>query len=81
VGGTLLLAPGFLTDLFGVLLVLPPTRAVVRRLVLPLLASRVAVTRLGGPSAGFGPGFGAPGTPNAGRPGPDVVRGDVVDED
>lgn len=31
VGGTLLLAPGFVTDLVGILLLLPPTRAVVRR--------------------------------------------------
>lgn len=33
VGGVLLLTPGFLTDLVGVALVLPPTRAVVRRLL------------------------------------------------
>ena len=30
-GGALLLTPGFVTDLVGLLLVLPPTRAVVRR--------------------------------------------------
>jgi UPF0716 protein FxsA len=29
-GGALMLAPGFLTDLFGVALMLPPVRAVVR---------------------------------------------------
>ncbi len=85
-GGAMLLAPGFLSDVFGVLLVLPPTRAVVRRLVLPLVASRVTVTGIGGRASGFGPGFGpgfgsASGPGNADRPGPDVVRGDVVDED
>jgi UPF0716 protein FxsA len=32
-GGALLIAPGFITDLLGALLLLPPTRAVARRLV------------------------------------------------
>jgi UPF0716 protein FxsA len=30
-GGALLLTPGFITDIFGLLLLIPPTRAVVRR--------------------------------------------------
>ena len=30
VGGTLLLAPGFITDIFGLILLIPPTRAIVR---------------------------------------------------
>src|SRR5262245_43878311 len=33
VGGTLLLTPGFLTDILGLILLIPPTRAVVRRLL------------------------------------------------
>lgn len=33
VGGTLLLTPGFITDVVGLLLVLPPTRALGNRLV------------------------------------------------
>ena len=37
--GALLLTPGFLTDVAGVLLLLPPTRALVRRLA-PRLAGR-----------------------------------------
>jgi UPF0716 protein FxsA len=32
-GGALLIAPGFITDLLGALLLLPPTRAPIRRLV------------------------------------------------
>ena len=32
-GGAFLITPGFITDIFGVLLLLPPTRAVIRRLV------------------------------------------------
>jgi UPF0716 protein FxsA len=37
--GALLLTPGFLSDVVGVLLLLPPTRAMIRRLV-PRLAAR-----------------------------------------
>ena len=37
--GALLLTPGFLTDVVGILLLLPPTRALVRRLA-PRLAAR-----------------------------------------
>jgi UPF0716 protein FxsA len=37
--GALLLTPGFLTDVAGILLLLPPTRAMVRRLA-PRLAER-----------------------------------------
>ena len=32
-GGALMVTPGFVTDVFGVLCVLPPTRAVIRRAV------------------------------------------------
>jgi UPF0716 protein FxsA len=32
VGGTLLLAPGFITDIAGLILLIPPSRAIVRRL-------------------------------------------------
>jgi UPF0716 protein FxsA len=40
VGGTLLLTPGFLTDLAGFALVLPPSRALARRLLFAALARR-----------------------------------------
>ena len=39
VAGALLLTPGFLSDVIGILLLLPPTRAMARRL-LPRLAER-----------------------------------------
>ncbi|HEU4979153.1 MAG TPA: FxsA family protein [Solirubrobacteraceae bacterium] len=39
-GGALLLAPGFVTDGLGVVLLLPPTRAVVRRLLVRSLLRR-----------------------------------------
>lgn len=78
VGGTLMLAPGFVTDAFGILMILPFTRPLFRGLLTQVVASRFAVGRIGGFP---GPG-GTPG--NARRPGPDpqgpVVRGEVVDE-
>lgn len=47
VGGTLMLAPGFLTDAAGILLVLPLTRPLARRLVSFVLLRRLA--RAGAP--------------------------------
>ena len=42
-GGAFLITPGFLTDVLGILLLLPPTRAVLRRLVVRALRGRVAL--------------------------------------
>ena len=53
VGGTLLLTPGFITDIFGLFLLLPPTRAIARRLLKRLTIGRFAVVSVGG--GGFGP--------------------------
>jgi UPF0716 protein FxsA len=39
-GGALLLTPGFITDVFGLLLLIPPTRAVIRRLLVSLVGGR-----------------------------------------
>ena len=44
-GGALLLTPGFLTDVVGLLFVLPPTRAMVRGLAMSLVTARVAPLR------------------------------------
>ncbi|MFP5326113.1 MAG: FxsA family protein [Acidimicrobiia bacterium] len=44
-GGALLLTPGFLTDILGVVLLVPPSRAVVRAEILRRLARRAKVTR------------------------------------
>jgi UPF0716 protein FxsA len=77
IGGTLMLAPGFVTDAFGVLMILPLTRPLFRRLLTRVVARRLVV-------------FGPPGSAqfsaggDAQRPGPDpegpVIRGEVVDE-
>lgn len=52
-GGALLLTPGFLTDLLGILLLLPPTRAVVRRVLVRRFAQRMVASVTG---ARRGPG-------------------------
>jgi UPF0716 protein FxsA len=51
VGGALLIAPGFITDVVGAILLVPPTRAVVRRLIVRHYAGRMLgyVTRSGTP--------------------------------
>ncbi|HEU4706924.1 MAG TPA: FxsA family protein [Solirubrobacterales bacterium] len=54
VGGTLLLTPGFITDVAGAFLLIPPTRALARRLL-----NRIAVGRFTVVSMGGGP-FGRP---------------------
>lgn len=40
-GGALLLTPGFVTDALGVLCVAPPTRALIRQIVLTAMARRL----------------------------------------
>jgi UPF0716 protein FxsA len=60
-GGALLLTPGFISDVFGLLLLLPPTRAVIRRVVLKRFLTRMTVSMTGGP---VGPGPGGTARPN-----------------
>lgn len=52
-GGAFLITPGFLTDIVGILFLLPPTRALVRRALMRRLSSRVVT--------GFAARRGAPG--------------------
>jgi UPF0716 protein FxsA len=40
-GGALLLTPGFVTDAFGLIFLLPPTRAIVRSLLVRRFAGRM----------------------------------------
>jgi UPF0716 protein FxsA len=61
VGGTLLLTPGFLTDIAGVILLVPPTRALVRRLLRRYTLGRFAIVTLGGRMPGGGTDPSAPG--------------------
>lgn len=46
-GGVALLTPGFVTDIFGILFLLPPTRAVVRTLLVRRLGRRMMVSVAG----------------------------------
>src|SRR3954469_8436844 len=49
VGGTLMLSPGFLTDAVGILLVLPFTRPIARRMLGRVVARRLLDARRRGP--------------------------------
>ena len=42
-GGALLITPGFITDVFGLLMLLPPTRPLVRRLIMRRVRRRMEV--------------------------------------
>jgi UPF0716 protein FxsA len=68
IGGTLLLTPGFITDIFGLFLLLPPTRAIARRVLKRLTIGRFAVVGMG-PGRGTGP-FGGPPTGSGPTRGP-----------
>lgn len=70
IGGTLMLSPGFVTDAFGILLILPFTRPAFRGVLTRIVTARLLASSRTG---------------NARRPGPgsdgSVVRGEVVDDD
>jgi UPF0716 protein FxsA len=86
VGGTLLLTPGFVSDVVGLFLILPFTRPVARRMLTAFLTRRF-LTGPGGLGGGMGPAGPRPTQPRADSragtrqsPGPDgVVQGEVVD--
>jgi UPF0716 protein FxsA len=66
VGGTLLLTPGFLSDILGLFLLVPPTRAIARRVLKRLTIGRFAIVGLGtGPGGPFTPPVG--GSPRPSR--------------
>ena len=69
VGGTLLITPGFLSDVVGVLCLLPPTRALLRPMLTRFVARRLGLT---GVVAGLG-------SPGASPYRSTVVEGDIID--
>jgi len=75
-GGALLLTPGFLSDILGVFLLLPPTRAFVRALLVRRYAGRM-VASMTGPRVSRGPD-GAGSRPPRARQSYDV-EGTAVD--
>ena len=62
VGGTLLLAPGFLTDIVGLIFLIPPTRAIVRSILKRFTIGRFTVVGMpgGGPFGRGGQGSADP---------------------
>jgi UPF0716 protein FxsA len=81
VGGVLLIAPGVLTDLTGLALMIPPIRRGVAKLVTQRVQARLQsgelqVMHIG---SGFGSGFGAPLDERPSAPG--VVDVEVVESD
>ncbi len=77
IGGFLLILPGFVTDLLGALLILPPTRSMMRRMMTRLLPPGLAVGARVARWRPRQPGDAAP------QPGPvvegEVIEGEVVD--
>jgi UPF0716 protein FxsA len=54
-GGAFLITPGFITDVIGILLLLPPSRAVIRGIVARRLLRRATGGVAGGRSSRRGP--------------------------
>ncbi len=92
VGGTLLLTPGFFTDALGFFFLLPFTRPVARRALTavitrkflggpagPAMSGANRRTSWGGRTAWGDAGRGEDGAGARQSPGPETVRGDVVD--
>jgi UPF0716 protein FxsA len=72
-GGAFLITPGFITDVVGVGLLLPPTRALVRRALVRVFSRRFVVSVATGRRRG-------PGRPPPARQGYDV-EGDATEVD
>jgi UPF0716 protein FxsA len=84
-GGALLLTPGFLSDILGLILLLPPTRALVRKVLLRRFGPRIVAGATGGAQTRMGRMFkfepaARPGGAGAGhRRSPGSVDDDVVE--
>jgi len=76
-GGALLLTPGFVSDITGLLLIIPPTRAVANRLVRSRVRGLASLSLFGVPAPRTGPGR-APRSRGRGRD-DGVVDVEVVD--
>ena len=73
-----MLTPGFVLDIVGALCILPFTRPIGRRALAGFVSRKLTVATFPG-TASYGGGVPrGPAGPD-GRPGPDVVRGDVVE--
>ena len=83
-GGAFLLTPGFLTDIIGFLLLIPPTRAIFRRSIVGLFARRSLIGYVGmrgGPHAERAWRQRRGGGGQNGAPPGDYVEGTATDAD
>jgi UPF0716 protein FxsA len=80
VGGTLMLTPGFVTDVVALFLIVPVTRPLARRALTRVVARRLVGS---GPWSAYPsrPGSDGPDARRPGAGGGPVVRGEVVDDD
>jgi UPF0716 protein FxsA len=78
-GGAFLLTPGFVTDIFGVLFLLPPTRAFIRRMLVRRFTFGV-ISNVGNPRVRRRPAPGGPGGTGGAGGGFDV-EGSATDID
>lgn len=89
IGGTLLLTPGFVTDIVGFFFILPLTRPITRAWLEAAVARRLLgpmgewpAPAGSPPRPGAGPASGGPGPSAASGGGrPEVIQGEVVDPD
>ena len=88
-GGLMMISPGFVLDILGIVLILPFTRPIGRRMLTRVVSSKLLAGGYVGPGSPGQPGFGQQGFGpndqgrNEGRPRPGsqgpVVEGEVVD--
>lgn len=72
--GAFLMTPGFVTDAFGFICLIPPARAGLKRWLARRLKGRIEIRTYGTGPDPFDPRFGPPGAPRGPRPGtPDDV--------
>lgn len=81
VGGLLMLLPGFLGDLVGLLCLLPPTRPLVRGLLGRLFVSRLPVHLRGPVHVRSARAEGVPGPASHPHGRPQVIEGEVLRDD
>ncbi|MEA2481512.1 MAG: protein FxsA [Thermoleophilaceae bacterium] len=87
-GGAFLISPGFITDIIGVLLLLPPTRAGLRRFVVGFFTRRTLIGFLGrrgteayNRSRPSGPRAAPPPPARPAAPGDEYVEGSATEYD
>jgi UPF0716 protein FxsA len=78
-GGALLLTPGFLSDFLGLILLLPPTRAIVRTLLVRRFAGRVVASATSGAQSRMGRIFTFETGGRRGAHDDDIVEGTASD--